>query len=376
MSAAGPLASGVGSFPGEHQRDLDEAVRVVLGELGESGEPGQPAADAAPGAGSDGARTSGGGLPFVPEVPGRGAPAGMVGRTLGLLAAVDALDADLQPEGWRLTGTAGAPPIDQRRARSLLAQDLDTWEERAAGYTGPVKTQVAGPWTLAATVERPRGDKVLADHGARRELAQALAMAVAEHVGDLRRRTAGADRVVVQVDEPALPAVLAGRIPTASGFGKHRVVHPPEADEALRTVLDAVRDAGAEPWVHCCAPQPPVGLLRGAGAHGIAVDLGLLTPDAHDALAQTLEDGGVVVLGLLPTATPAAAAGADAWTDTAVVERVQRWFDLTGLDPAEHVDRVVLTPACGLAGADAAWARHAVRLAARSARALADASYS
>ena len=90
---------------------------------------------------------------------------------------------------------------------------------------------------------------MLSDHGARRELAQALAEGV--------RRTwptyAGgcpAERVVVQVDEPALPAVLAGQVPTASGFGRHRVVHPPEASAALEWVLAA---AGEEPWVHCCA---------------------------------------------------------------------------------------------------------------------------
>ena len=49
-------------------------------------------------------------------------------------------------------------------------------EELADGYTGPLKLQLTGPWTLAATVELPRGDKVLADHGARRDLAEALAL--------------------------------------------------------------------------------------------------------------------------------------------------------------------------------------------------------
>ena len=49
-------------------------------------------------------------LPFLPEVPGRAvATAGMTGRTLGLVAE---LDADLQPAGWRLTGTSGAPSLD------------------------------------------------------------------------------------------------------------------------------------------------------------------------------------------------------------------------------------------------------------------------
>ena len=67
---------------------------------------------------------------------------------------------------------------------------------------------------MAASVERPRGDKVLADHGARRELAQALAEGVRDHVADVRRRL-GIDQIIVQIDEPALPSVLTGSIPTA-----------------------------------------------------------------------------------------------------------------------------------------------------------------
>jgi methionine synthase II (cobalamin-independent) len=322
------LSTGVGSFPGTDQRDLDEAVRTVLGEVS---------------------------LPFLPEVPGRGITAGMVGRTLGL---VTELDADLQPAGWRLTGTSGAPAVDQRRARSLLSQDLDTLEEQAADHDGPFKVQVAGPWTLAAVVERPRGDKVVADHGARRDLAQALAIAVADHVADLRRRLPRAARLVVQVDEPALPAVLAGSITTASGFGRHRVVHPPEGSEALEWVLGAVRDAGAEPWVHCCAGDAPLALLRGAGAVGLAVDLALVGADGHDALAEALEAGESVVLGVVPTLAPATPP-----TEKQLVEQVLRWLDLVGLDPEQYADQLVVSPACGLAGADAGWARQALALA-------------
>ncbi|NYI43523.1 methionine synthase II (cobalamin-independent) [Nocardioides aromaticivorans] len=330
-------ATGVGSFPGDSQRDFDEALSVVLGEL---------AAD--------------GGIPFLPEVPGRGAVAAMTGRSLGL---VGELDADLQPSGWRLTGTSGAPTLDQRRARSLVAQDLDTFEERMADYAGPVKVQLAGPWTLAATVERPRGDKLLADHGARRDLAQALAVAVADHVADVRRRVPGATGVVLQLDEPALPAVLAGAVPTASGFGKHRTVHPPEASEALEWVLGAAGDAGAEPWVHCCAPDVPLGLLRGAGARGVMVDLALLGAEGHDAAAEALEAGDTIALGVVPTsgAMP---------SDKALVERVRRWLDMVGLDPAVVGERIVVTPACGLAGSAAADARRATELVRSVARSL------
>ena len=325
------LASGVGSMPGEDQRALEEAVRVVLGELGDA-----PA-----------------GMPFVPEVPGRGAGATMTGRAL---AVVTDLDADLQPAGWRLTGSAGAPGVDQRRARSLLAQDLDFLEEAAEGYTGPFKTQVCGPWTLAATVERPRGDRVLADHGARRELAQALAEGVRSHVRDLRRRIPGCDRLVVQLDEPALPVVMSGRVPTASGFHRHRSVEPPVASEALAWVIEAVAEEGAEPWVHCCASEAPLSLLRGAGARGLAVDLDQLAPADHDALAEALEAGDAVALGVVATAAPGSSPpGAGALT-----ERVERWLDLTGLDPAGVAGELVLTPACGMAGVSSSFARAAL----------------
>jgi methionine synthase II (cobalamin-independent) len=293
-------------------------------------------------------------LPFLPEVPGRGAGAGMIGRALGLVAE---LDADLQPAGWRLTGTSGAPALDQRRARSLLAQDLDTLEEQGADLAGAVKVQVAGPWTLAATVERPRGDKVLADHGGRRDLAQALALAVTDHVADVRRRLPGATRVVVQVDEPALPAVLAGAVPTASGFGRHRTVHPPEASEVLGWVLGAARDAGAEPWVHCCAPDAPLALARGAGAVGLAVDLSLVGAAGHDVLAEALEAGESVALGVVPGTDPGSPPA-----EKDVVGAVQRWLELVGLDPEAIVEQLVLSPACGLAGATPAWVRRSISL--------------
>lgn len=322
------LATGVGSMPGEDDAAYAEAVRVVLGELGDPP-----------------------GLAYLPEVPGRGPGATMTGRALAIVAG---LAADLQPAGWRLTD---APGVDLRRARSLLAQDLDLLEEQAQGYAGPLKVQVTGPWTLAATVERPRGDKVLADHGARRELAQALAEGVAGHVADVRRRVAGAERLIVQLDEPALPAVLGGRVPTASGYGRHRSVDLPEASATLGWVLDAVTAAGAEPWVHSCAREVPWDLVRGAGARGLSVDPATVSAAGHDTLAEALEAGDAVALGVVPTLAPATAP-----TDAALVETVLRWLDMVGLDVADVGDRLAVTPACGLAGATPGWAQQATRL--------------
>ena len=325
-------ATGIGSMPGDDAEDYELAVRVVLEELTD--------------------------LPHVPELPGRGAHADMIGRTLAVVAE---LGADLQPAGWRLTDASG---IDHRRAKSLLAQDLDAVEELTQGYSGPFKIQVAGPWTLAAMVERPRGDRVLADHGARRELAEALAEGLRDHVADVRRRIPDAE-IVVQVDEPALPSVLAGAVPTASGFHRHRSVDPPRASPPLEWVFAAVTESGATPLAHCCAADVPVGLLTGAGAAGVSVDLDVLPVSTYDELAGLLEQGRPVHLGVVPTTAPARPL-----SDTTVTERVLRLLEMLGLDP-ESAPSLVVTPGCGLAGADPAWARRALHLCRQVASALA-----
>jgi len=330
------VATGLGSWPGTTTEEYAEAVRVVLGEMPD--------------------------LPYLPELPGRGAHADMVGRTLALVAD---LGFDLQPAGWRLTDASG---IDHRRARSLLAQDLDQLEEQAQDFHGVLKVQLTGPWTLAAAVEKPRGDKVLADHGARRDLAQALAEGVAGHLADVRRRV-DAEHVVVQVDEPGLPAVLAGSVPTASGFGKHRAVHPPEASDTLGGVLER---AGTEPWVHGCAPGMPWRLLRGAGARGLSGDLSVLAADDLDVFAEALEAGERVALGVVPATDPVTEP-----SESAVTDRVLRLLDVLGLDPDAVSGLLVVTPTCGLAGASPTWARRATdlcRAVARNLSGTADAS--
>jgi methionine synthase II (cobalamin-independent) len=320
------VATGVGSLPGDDEHAYDEALQVVVGELAPPH-----------------------GLPHLPEVPGRGPGATMTGRALAL---VDGLGADLQPAGWRLTDAEG---VDQRRARSLLVRDLDRLEEHTQGLTGAFKVQVAGPWTLAATVEKPRGDRVLSDVGARRDLAQALAEGVRTHVADLRRRLPGVDRLVVQVDEPALAAVLGGRVPTASGFHRHRSVDLPDASAALAWVLGAVAESGAEPWVHSCAPGTPLDLVRGAGARGLVVDLDQMSAADHDVLAGALEAGETVALGVVASTEPPSPP-----SDGQVTERVLRWLDMLGLDPTTVGDRLVLTTTCGLAGASYGWTRQAL----------------
>ncbi|HVD27612.1 MAG TPA: methionine synthase, partial [Mycobacteriales bacterium] len=223
MSSTSPIrVTGIGSWPGA---DMAEAIKITFAECPD--------------------------LPYLPELPARGGYAAMIGRSTALLAG---LAVDLQPAGWRLTDGSGR---DHRLAIATLRSDLDLLEEHAQGYVGPLKYSVAGPWTLAATMERPRGDRVLADHGARREVAQSLAEGVAELVVEMRRRLPGTTPLI-QLDEPLLPAVLAGTIATASGFSRHRSVEPNEVSAAL--ILTLVRLAPTPVAVHCCAAGVPVDL--------------------------------------------------------------------------------------------------------------------
>jgi methionine synthase II (cobalamin-independent) len=305
--------TGLGSLPG---RDLAAAVRMTF--------------DKVPG------------LPYLPELPARGPWAGMIGRGLGILAG---LGAELVAGEWVL-GSAG---IDQRRARQTWRDDLELLEEHAQGYSGPLKLQVAGPWTLAASTGVAHTGRVLADPGARRDLAGALAEGIGEILSDLAGRLPEVD-LVLQVDEPSLPAVAAGAVPTPGGFFRHRAIDLPEicANLALLTGEPVRRGLRVPTVVHCCAPGLPIAELvgtghRGAGFSAVSVDLDLLGRADFDALAAAMEGGAGLYLGVLPTSVPDQVAGVDE-----LRARTLRFLDrlaLTGVP-----DGLVLTPACGLAG--------------------------
>ena len=316
-------ATGVGSLPGTDPR---EAVRTVLDALPE--------------------------LPFLPELPARGAHGDLAGRSAALLAD---LPVDLQPAGWRLTTGRSR---DGARARDLLSYDLEALEEHAGGAPA-LKLQCAGPWTLAALLELPRGDRVLADHGAVDDLAQSLAEGLARHLADVAGRLPGT-RLVLQLDEPSLPTVLAGRVPTASGFGTLRAPAASRAVEVLATVLAVAPDT----VVHCCAPSPPLALLRRAGASALSLDATLLTPRDDDAVGEALEAGAALLLGVVPSLD------APLSDLSATMRPVQDLWRRLGQAPDALAGSVVVTPTCGLAGASPGYARRALQACSEIARRL------
>ena len=346
------IATGVGSMPGT---DPVDAAAVVAGELPD--------------------------LPHLVELPQRGAGADMIGRTAAML--VD-MPVEVMPSGWRLTRRPGR---DLRRAIDFLAWDLDAAEQHFAGAPW-IKTQVAGPWTLAAQLETPSGNRSVLDPGAVADLAASLAEGLSDHLAALARRLPGT-RIAVQVDEPLLPAVLAGTLSTASGFGTVPAVDETRALEVLSTVT-----GGVDAWhtiAHCCHPDIPVRLLRRAGFATLSLDLTDIGSAAArlDPLGEAVEDGAGLMAGLVPTAEPArsgAATGADgpaggpgdAGHDgagrydfhAAAAPLLELWHRL-GL-PDRRLAQVAVTPTCGLAAASPGWARRALGLARDAARLLAE----
>lgn len=322
-------ASGIGSWPGSSVR---EALRIVRDLL---------AADH---------------LPYLPELPARGPGADLIGRTAGLLVE---LPVDLQPSGWRLVDRPGR---DAARTAALWREDLDELAEAFDGHDGSFKVQVAGPVTLAASLWLPRGERSLVDPGALRDVTDSLAAGIAEHLARVRAAVPGA-ALVAQIDEPSLPTVLAGRLPTQSGFGKLPALPAPDAAQALRTVLHAARAAGAATVVHCCADEVPFPVLRLAEPDGIALDTGILGPRGWESLAVAVESETTLYAGAVPTRGE--------WTDAGLAGDLARRWQQVGL-PVADLDRLVVTPSCGLAGATPADALARQRAAVEVARRLSD----
>jgi hypothetical protein len=277
-------------------------------------------------------------LPVLPELPGRGPGAELVGRTCALLPD---LPVDLQPSGWRLTSRPG---IDARRASSYLSHDLDAFSEELDGRNGPVKVAVAGPWTLAAALQLPRGEPVLSDPGALRDLSQAMTEGVAAHIDDVRRRLPGC-AVVLQLDEPLLPLVLAGHVMSFSGAASVRAVPVQVVIAALSAIVRAAADRDTSVVAHCCAADPPVDTFRESGVVGVSLDLTVVGQSCDDSLGTALESGLVLLAGVAPSVD---APLSDPATTVAPVR--QLWHRL-GLEPETMGTQVVVTPTCGMAGA-------------------------
>lgn len=320
-------ATGVGSWPGTTAR---QAAEIVVGELHT--------------------------LSHLVELPARGIGADLIGRAGALLVDIGI---DTVPRGYRIApGRSSA----LRRAVSLLGEDLDALEEawEKAGLRGsgrPVKLQAPGPVTLAAHLELPGGHRAITDPGALRDLGASLAEGVAAHRAEVARRLE--TTVVVQFDEPSLPAALQGRL---SGVTSLTPVHPVDEPLAMSLLDACVAQADTEVAVHSCAADLPWKALLRSDIHAISVDVSTLTAADLDGVGEFVDAGRTVLLGVVPTSAPNRRPAVEE-----IAKSVVAVTDRLGFAREVLRERIGVTPACGLAGATPEWARTAIELAQKAA---------
>ncbi len=306
-------ATALGPWPGE---DPLEAARIIRGELGSPH------------------------LPFLAELPERGVGSDALGRTASLLVE---LAVDVQPYGWRLVDRPGK---DFRRAASALSTDINVLADVAGTEDSPapeLKVQLLGPLSLAAGLHLHNGERALIDYGARRDIADSLAAGVGSYLSRVSSAVPGA-QLVVQLDEPDIAAVLAGTIPTSSGYRTLRAVGGQEVTESWQLVIDALRAAGAaEVVVSVPEIEAPIDRIMSAGADGVGVPLKALTSRQWEQLAAAVEAGKRIWAGALDVGSGTLPRVAD------VVDSVWRPWHQLGL-PASSLGSIRVTPASGLEG--------------------------
>jgi methionine synthase II (cobalamin-independent) len=324
--------SGVGSWPGTAARP---AAEVVVGELAAA-------------------------LAHLVELPARGVGADLLGRAGALLIDVAI---DTVPRGYRIAARPGAVT---RRAVSFLDEDMDALEEawETAGLRGGgrvVKVQAPGPITLAAGLELANGHRAITDAGALRDLTASLAEGVATHRAELSRRLD--TPVVVQFDEPSLPAALGGRLSGVTSLSPVAALDESVAGSLLNSCAETV---GAEVLLHSCAADLPWDLLQRSAISAISVDADTLKAADLDGIAAFVESGRAVMLGVVAATAPKRGPAAEQ-----VAAAVVAVTDRLGFGRSALRERIGVTPACGLAAATPQWARTAIELARKAAEAFA-----
>ena len=244
-------------------------------------------------------------------------------------------------------GSSTGPAAMPSGPSSLWRRDLDELAEAFDGYEGDLKVQCTGPWTLAAAIELNRGEKVLADQGATRDLVGLAGRGPARP--PRRGPTPGARRHAWSCSSTSRPS------PRSSPAGSPP---PPATDTCaqstrrprctgLRDVLAAAPDAKAT-VVHCCDRGIPLPLLRATGA----APSHSTSPTSPRRAGSPSPPPSRRACGCMPGACrPTAAAP----REPRPTRSPRGWRD-AGM-PTSSLGDLVATPACGLAGLtpEAAW---------------------
>lgn len=255
-------------------------------------------------------------LPHLPLLPAHGLGYDPVAVTAAMVPHVSITRG---PRGWVLADRPSAPRLDG---------DLDACEA-VWGELPAVKMQALGPFSLAASVELASGHRAITDRGALRDLTEALIDGLSDFSRGLARRFGG--DVVVQLDEPLLPAIVAGQLRGTSDLDSIRAIHPEDLRDGLSSVVSGLdhevllNQAGYAPlWeVAPCEVLVSVDKVRGtaqldglgealsAGRVGLGVARGGSAREAAVGLARLVAELGV---------DPVSLAGVDVFPGSTVLE--------------------------------------------------------
>lgn len=256
--------------------ELLEVHQVIRGELGEPN------------------------LAVLPELPDRGIWAEPVARTA---AMINELGFDLQPHGWRV----GVPDgVDARRARSILRSDENILADvigAEKSASSRIKLSHVGPWTLAANLYLSNGERVISDHGARRDVIQAYTLGLDEWLTRIKRIT-GVQSFTMQLAEGQLSAILSGTIPTASGYRTLRSIPRQEVRTALTELTESLKSRHQVTWLTRLAHTDQrwverIDLLVQSGIEGLIINPQEMGYRQWERVAGLVESGGQVFLEAL-----------------------------------------------------------------------------
>ena len=328
------VATGIGSLPGD---DIDAAVAMVFDALPD--------------------------LPHLPELPDRGPGSDLVGRTATNL--VD-LPVDLQPVGL----AAGRAPGPRRatRPRSARPRPRCARSGRRPRVRRPAQAaarralDAGGVGRAAPRRSRARGRRCGPGPRPARSPRRSAGISTTR-----RRRLPGAE-LVLQLDEPSLPGVLAGTGPDGqrvrpgpAGRGGRRALCAAGGDHGGR------RGAGRRALLRRrgAAPAAP----RGRACPGSASTSRAAVGSPRTRSASWSRPASRVWLGVVPALGPGVAPTAHevgrAGPRVVASARVRA--------PSCSRRSVAFTPSCGLAGASIGWARTAYRLLQQATRRLVEA---
>lgn len=292
----------------------------------------------------------------IPVLAARSDTAGPIPRTVSLLTE---LSCDLQPHGWRIRRHTSK---ESRAAEALLASDInvvaDVIGAEDGGDHSPVTIEFVGPISLAAQLYLHHGERVVQDHGARRDVGEAMADGMGSLIPRVRQSLEGRD-VVVRLDESWLHRTVTGQIPTASGYRTLRAVARAEAMQTLRGVAEAARAQSATVEILVSPEQDPREIDEQV-ADAVLLNHPGSDPHAWEPVAAVVDSGrGIGVL--LPELTQGAQRQPLPRTGDLVRSITRPWRSV-GLAPA-LLDTVSVAPGPGLEHATPDDVRRALELA-------------